>query len=129
MKRTERGFDVLEESAFDAASKTKDLESIQGVQAGLVAAKGMCSTVKMTAAAKAKYGEDNAKFVLDMRTQLIAALQDAIALEQAVLANNQAAAKAAFDKLHNQEHASHDVFRPADDEKKSDAPAKPAPKN
>lgn len=124
MKRVERGFEALEESALDATTKTKDLEAVQSVQAGIVAAKGMCATVKMTPAAKAKYGEDTAKYLLDIRTQLIAALTLSLTLEQALLAGDQKAAKDAVAKLEHQEHESHDTFKPADeDEKKSDKPA------
>ncbi len=122
MKRVERGFESLEESALDATTKTKDLEAVLSVQAGLVAAKGMCATVKMTPAAKAKYGDDTAKYLLDMRTQLITTLIASITLEQALLAGDQKAAKDAIAKLEHQEHESHDTFKPEDEEKKGDAP-------
>lgn len=128
MKRAERGFEALEESALDASTKIQDLESVQNLQSGLVAAKGMCATVKMTPAAKAKYGDDTAKYLLAMRTQLIASLTTSIVLEQAILAGDHAAAKAAVEKLQSQEHASHDEFKPEDEkkgEKKGEKPAAP----
>lgn len=120
MKRAERGFEALEESALDATTKTKDLEAVQSLQAGLVAAKGMCATVKMTPAATAKYGADTAKYLLDMRTQLIATLTLSITLENALLAGDQKAAKDAVAALEHQEHESHDTFKPADEEKKGE---------
>lgn len=120
MKRAERGFEALEESALDATTKTKDLEAVQSLQAGLVAAKGMCATVKMTPAAKAKYGDNTAEYLLDMRTQLIATLTLSITLEQALLAGNYKAAKDAVEALEHQEHESHDTFKPADEEKKGE---------
>ena len=120
MKRVERGFEALEASALDATTKTKDLEAVQSVQTGLVAAKGMCATVKMSPAAKAKYGEDTAKYLLDMRTQLIAGLSVSITLEQALLAGDQKAAKDAIAKLEHIEHEGHDTFKSDDEEKKGD---------
>ncbi len=126
MKQVNRGFKGLKGSAFDATTKAKDLEQVQNIQAGLVAAKGMCSTVRMAPQAKAKYGDDNTKYQLDMRTQLIASLTTAIALESAVLAGDAAAAKSAFAKLDHQEDEGHESFKAEEDEKPAAKPAVPA---
>lgn len=129
MKQINRGFKGLKSSAFDSTTLAKDLEQIQNVQAGLVAAKGMASTVRMAPQAKAKYGDDNAKYQRDLRTQLIAALTTAIALESAVLAGDQAAAKAAVAKLDHAEDTGHEAFAAEEDEKPAQKPAeKPAEK-
>ncbi|GDY06136.1 hypothetical protein LBMAG51_09230 [Phycisphaerae bacterium] len=126
MKQVNRGFKGLKDSAFDATTKTKDLEQIQNVQAGLVAAKGMSSSVRMAPQAKAKYGDDNAKYLMDMRMQLLAALTTSLELESAVLAGNSAAAKAAVAKLDASEDKGHTEFQPDEDEKPAAPVAKPA---
>ncbi len=125
MKRTNRAFEGLEESAFDAASKAQDLEQVQGVQAGLIAAKGMISSVRMAPQAKAKYGEDVAKYHADMRAGLINAIVASLALEQAIIAGDQAAAKAALKRLDAIEHTSHDSFKEPEEEEGKDAPKGP----
>lgn len=119
MKRTNRGFEALEESPLDASSKAQDLERVQSVQAGLIAAKGMIASVRMVPQAKAKYGEDVVKYQADMRADLLKALVISVALEQAIIAGDQAAAKAAIKKLDETEHASHDAFKESD---KDEAP-------
>jgi len=126
MKQVNRGFKGLKGSAFDATSKTKDLEQVQNIQAGLVAAKGMASSVRMAPQAKAKYGDENGKYVMDMRMQLLAALTTSMALESAVLAGDTEAAKSAFAKLDHQEDEGHESFKPEEDEKPAAKPAVPA---
>lgn len=124
MKQANRGFKELKASVFDASTKTKDLEQIQLVQAGLITAKGMASSVRMARQAKAKYGEDVEKYQADMRAQLIRALLIAIDVERAVIAGDSAAAKATVVKLDQAEDTGHDNFR--DEEDEDAPPAKPA---
>lgn len=116
MKQVERGFEGLEESPLDASSKTRDLELVQQVQMGLVGAKSTIATVKMAPQAKAKYGDDAAKYALDMRNQLIDSLVVAIELEKAILAGNQAVAKQLVEKLDHQEHEGHEQFKREEEE-------------
>ena len=124
MKQTNRGFKALEKSTFDPAGKAQDLSSIQMVQAGLLAAKGMISTVKMAPQAKEKYGTDTAKFESDMRSQLLATLTLSIALENAVIRGDAAGAKELVSKLDAEEEEGHEMFRPQENEEKGDrAPA------
>jgi hypothetical protein len=127
MKRANRGFEALEESPLDASSKAEDLERVQAVQAGLIASKGMISSVRMAPQAKAKYGEDMAKYQADMRAELLTAITVSIALEQAIIAGDQAAAKAAVKKLDQTEHAGHDAFKEPDHDEgpNSGDPAQP----
>lgn len=125
MKQVERGFEGLEESPLDASSKDRDLELVQQVQMGLVGSKGLIPSVKMAPQAKAKYGDDTAKYQLDLRTQIIASIIDAIALENAILAGNQAGAKALVEKLHKQEHDSHEQFKREEDKPKGGQVAPP----
>ena len=124
MKQTNRGFKALEKSTFDPAGKAQDLASIQMVQAGLLAAKGMISTVKMAPQAKEKYGNDTAKFESDMRSQLLATLTLSIALENAVIRGDAAGAKELVSKLDAEEEEGHEMFKPQENEEKGDrAPA------
>ena len=116
MKQTNRGFKALEKSTFDPAGKAQDLASIQMVQAGLLAAKGMISTVKMAPQAKEKYGNDTAKFESDMRSQLLASLTVAIALENAVIRGDAAGAKELVSKLDAEEDEGHEMFKRQENE-------------
>jgi len=125
MKQANRGFKGLKDSAFDASTKTKDLEQIQLVQAGLITAKGMASSVRMAPQAKAKYGEDVAKYQADMRAQLILTLLIAIDVERAIIAGDSAAAKATVAKLDHAEDTGHENFRDEQEEEEAPAP-KPA---
>lgn len=120
MKQTNRGFKALEKSTFDPAGKAQDLASIQMVQAGLLAAKGMISTVKMAPQAKEKYGTDTAKFESDMRSQLLATLTLSIALENAVIRSDAAGAKELVSKLDAEEEEGHEMFRPQENEEKGE---------
>jgi len=120
MKQTNRGFKALEKSTFDPAGKAQDLASIQIVQAGLLAAKGMISTVKMAPQAKEKYGNDTAKFESDMRSQLLATLTLSIALENAVIRGDAAGAKELVSKLDAEEEEGHEMFRPQENEEKGE---------
>ena len=126
MKQTNRGFKALEKSTFDPAGKAQDLASIQIVQAGLLAAKGMISTVKMAPQAKEKYGTDTAKFESDMRSQLLATLTLSIALENAVIRGDAAGAKELVSKLDAEEEEGHEMFRPQENEEKGEK-SEPAP--
>lgn len=126
MKQTNRGFKALEKSTFDPAGKAQDLSSIQMVQAGLLAAKGMISTVKMASQAKEKYGNDTAKFESDMRSQLLATLTLSIALENAVIRGDAAGAKELVSKLDAEEEEGHEMFRPQENEEKGEK-SEPAP--
>ena len=133
MKQINRGFTALEKSAFNAESKAQDLANVQMVEAGIVNAKGMISTVKMAPQAKAKYGDDTMKYESDMRSQLLATLTMAIALENAVIRGDSAGAKELVAKLDQEEEEGHDMFKREENEEKGEAGEKgeraPAPPN
>ncbi|MEI6273352.1 MAG: hypothetical protein WCQ03_07765, partial [Phycisphaerae bacterium] len=92
----------------------------QMVEAGIVNAKGMISTVKMAPQAKAKYGEDVAKYESNMRSQLLAALTVAMALENAVIRGDAAGAKELVAKLDQEEEEGHDMFKREENEEKGE---------
>jgi hypothetical protein len=127
MKQSNRGFKGLQDSEFNAESRTQDLENIQAVQLGLVAAKGLCSMVQMSPAAKAKYGDDKAKYLSAMRGELIETLQVAIALEQAVLAGDSKQAKSLFQKLDHEMDEGHEQFKTEEENRRGGPPTSPAP--
>ena len=120
MKQINRGFKALEKSSFGAESKAQDLANIQMVEAGIVNAKGMISTVKMAPQAKAKYGEDVAKYESNMRSQLLAALTVAMALENAVIRGDAAGAKELVAKLDQEEEEGHEMFKREENEEKGE---------
>jgi EF hand len=120
MKQINRAFKALEKSTFEESSKAKDLKSIQMIEAGLVSAKGMIATVKMAPQAKQKYGTDTAKYESDMRSQLLAALTVAIALENAVIRGDAAGAKELVSKLDAEEHEGHEMFKYEENEEKGE---------
>jgi len=120
MKQINRGFTALEKSAFNAESKAQDLANVQMVEAGIVNAKGMISTVKMASQAKEKYGVDTVKYESDMRSQLLATLTVAMALENAVIRGDAAGAKELVAKLDQEEEEGHDMFKREENEEKGE---------
>ncbi len=132
MKQVNRSFKGLNASALDATSRSRDLEQVQSIQAGLLAAKGMISSVNMAPQAKAKYGDDVAKYQLDMRQQLMGSIVTTLAIENAILAGDAKTTKALLETLDKQEEASHESFRPEEDHEEEHSEGqgegKPAPK-
>jgi len=122
MKQAGRGVKLLKDSAFDAASKAKDLESVQAIQGGLVAAKGQVATVPMSAKATEKFGTDKVAYETAMRRQILAAISQAIAMEIAVLDGKAADAKAAYSKLGKEEDTGHSFFQTEEDERPAPPP-------
>ncbi len=116
MKQVNRAFKALNASALDASSRARDLEQIQSVQSGLLAAKGLSASVQMAPQAKAKYGDDVAKYQTDLRTQLIASISTALAIETAILAEHTKTVKTLLETLDEQEEDGHKDFQPEDDD-------------
>ncbi|MFO0875426.1 MAG: EF-hand domain-containing protein [Phycisphaerales bacterium] len=126
MKQAGRAFNALKKSAFDRASRTGDLEAVQGLQSGLLAAKGQVSTVPMSEKAKAKFGSDKAAYETDFRRQLLKALGDAMALEVALLDDKSDAARAAFGRVVQAQDAGHLLFQEAEGDDDGGRPERPA---
>ncbi|MSR34756.1 MAG: hypothetical protein EXS12_08200 [Phycisphaerales bacterium] len=120
MKQINRGLKALEKSAVDVDSKAQDLANIQMVEAGIINAKGMISTVKMAPQAKEKYGDDTAKYESDIRSQLLATLTVAMALENAVIRGDSAGAKELIGKLDQEEDEGHEMFKREENEEKQE---------
>lgn len=111
MKQAGRGMKGLEKSGFTAETKAADLEAIANVEAGLAASKALIGQVKMSDAAKKKFGTDEAAFRMELRKQLHETMKAALALEEAVLAGNSGDAKAAYGRLGQSAEAGHKLFK------------------
>jgi len=111
MKQANGAFRALRASALDASTQKADLEAVQRLQMGLVASKGAASAVPMSDAAKAKFGEDKAAYEREFRKAMITSIMTALEIENAILAGNTAAAKAALEKLHESEESGHKLFQ------------------
>ncbi len=116
MKQMNRAYKALGTSAFDASTRASDLGMISALQAAVVAAKGGATRLPMSEAAKAKFGDDRAKFDAEFRGMMLETLLVSIEIEKAVLEGNGATAKAGVAKLHELEEKGHELFQPAEGE-------------
>jgi hypothetical protein len=111
MKQANGAFRALRASALDASTQKADLEAVQRLQMGLVASKGAVASIPMSDAAKAKFGEDKAAYEREFRKAIITSIMTAFEIENAILAGDTAAAKAALEKLHESEESGHELFQ------------------
>lgn len=114
MKQMNRAYKALGASNFDAASRAADLGMIQTLQGALIASKGAGERLRMSDAAKAKFGDDRAKFENEFRSMMLETLIVSIEIEKAVLAGDSAQAKSLVGKLHNMEEKGHELFQPGE---------------
>lgn len=113
MKQMNRAYRALNNSSLDASSRAADLGMIQMLQSALVASKGAGERLRMSDAAKAKFGDDRAKFETEFRSMMLETLLVSIELEKAVLAGDSASAKSLVTKLHDMEEKGHELFQPS----------------
>lgn len=111
MKQINGAYKALKASALDAASKSADLDAVQRMQMGLIGAKAGVATLKMSDAARAKFGEDKAGFEAAFRRKMLDSAKLSIELELAILDGKSAEAKAIVGKIHDAEESGHDVFK------------------
>lgn len=111
MKQANRAYRALADSALDPSTMKADLDAVQQLQMGLVASKAGIGTLRMSDAAKAKFGDDRAAFEKDFRKQMLKAIATAFEVESALLDGDTAAAKAAIQKIHDAEESGHSVFQ------------------
>ena len=111
MKQINGAYKALKASALDAASKSADLDAVQRMQMGLIGAKAGVATLKMSDAARAKFGEDKAGFEAAFRRKRLDSAKLSIELELAILDGTSAEAKAIVGKIHDAEETGHDVFK------------------
>ncbi len=123
MKQANGAFRALRASAMDATTQKADLDAVQRLQMGLVASKGAISSVPMSEAAKAKFGEDKAAYEREFRKTILGSIMTAFEIESAILAGDTAAAKAALEKLHDAEESGHKLFQKDEGGEEAAAPA------
>lgn len=116
MKQANRAYRMLSNSALDASTMKADLDAVQQLQMGLVGSKAGIGGLRMSDAAKAKFGEDRAAFEKDFRKQMLKAIATAFEIESALIDGNTAAAKAAVQKIHDAEESGHSLFQQEGDE-------------
>lgn len=111
MKQMNGAYKALSASAFDAASKPADLEAVQRMQMAIFGAKGGAGSLRMSDAAKAKFGEDKAAFEAAYRRKMLESGKLAMELELAILDGKSGEAKALVAKLHQLEETGHELFK------------------
>lgn len=111
MKQINGAYKALKASAMDATSKSADLDAVQRMQMGIIGAKAGVATLKMSDAARAKFGEDKAGFEAAFRRKMLDSAKLSIELELAILDGKSAEAKAIVGKIHDAEESGHDVFK------------------
>lgn len=128
MKQINGAYRALNASAMDAASKSADLEAVQRMQSAIFAAKGGAGSLRMSAAAKAKFGEDKAAFEAAFRKAMLETAKLSIELEMAILDGKGAEAKALVKKIHDTEESGHALFQADEGAAGGDAPPADAPR-
>lgn len=123
MKQMNGAYKALKASALDASTKTADLEAVQRLQMGIVGAKGGAG-LKMSDAAKTKFGEDQGAFATAFRRKMIESAKVAMELELAILDGKTAEAKALVGKIHDAEESGHDLFKNEEEERPEGNPGR-----
>lgn len=111
MKQAGGSMRALRRSQFAASTRDSDLDAAQSMQEAMIAAKASFGSVAMSAAARARFGEDQDAFRRAFRLAIIESLRAAIDLEQAVLEEDQPKAQAAQARLMASQKTAHDLFQ------------------
>jgi hypothetical protein len=128
MKQINGAYRALNASAMDASSKAADLDAVQRMQSAIFAAKGGAGSLRMSAAAKAKFGEDKAAFESAFRKAMLETAKLSIELEMAILDGKGADAKALVKKIHDSEESGHALFQAEEGAAGGDTPPADAPR-
>lgn len=111
MKQAGASMRALRRSQFAASTRDSDLDAAQSMQEAMIAAKASFGSVAMSAAARARFGEDQDAYRRAFRLAIIESLRAAIDLEQAVLEEDQPKAQAAQARLMTTQKTAHDLFQ------------------
>lgn len=114
MKQAGGAMRTLRRSGFGPETRDSDLDAIQSLQEGMIAAKNTFRSISMSDEAKAKYGDDTEAYHRDFRMGLVTCLQAALELEAAVLNEDSSAAKAALARVMSEQNSAHDLFQGED---------------
>ena len=128
MKALNGAYRALNASAMDASTKAADLEAVQRMQTAIFAAKAGAGTLRMSDAAKAKFGADKAAFEAGFRKAMLETAKLSIELEMAILDGKSAEAKALVKKIHDSEETGHALFQAEEGGAGGEAPAGEAPR-
>lgn len=121
MKQMNRAYRTLNASQFTPESRKADLDSIQALQGAIVGAKGGGANLRMSDTAKARFGDDRAKFDAEFRSMMLETLLVSIDIERAVIAGDGSKAKELVAKLHDLEEKGHELFQPGEGGEAGDA--------
>lgn len=114
MRLAGRGLRGLARSPFTAETRERDLQAVQALQGGLIAAKGDLASAPKADAASAKYPDDSA-YHMAMRRKMLEILRESIALELAILDGTSDAASASAQRIVQMQEDSHALFQPPED--------------
>ncbi len=116
MRQAGQALRAMRRSPFTAESQADDLIRIGVIEASLVGAKARIDPERMAPQAKAKYGNNTALYMHDMRLSVLKAIKASIALEEAILMSDTAGSKAALEKLLAAQKEGHDQFQEEEEE-------------
>lgn len=114
MRLAGRGLRGLSRSTFTAETRERDLQAVQALQSGLIAAKGDLASAPRSDAATAKY-PDNDAYLTAMRQRLLEIMRESITLEMAILDAKSDAASASARRISQMHEDSHALFQPPED--------------
>lgn len=102
--------------AAEAADPAMLWRSLDMLQFSLAGAKSRIEEVEMSDAAKAKFGEDRKAYQRALRVDLHAVIKEALALEEALIKGDAAAAGESARKLGDLQRDAHALFQPQDED-------------
>ncbi len=111
MKQAGGSMRALRRSQFAPATRDSDLDAAQSMQEAMIAAKASFGSVAMSAAARARFRDDQDAYRRAFRLAIIESLRAAIDLEQAVLEEDQPKAQDAQARLMATQKSAHDLFQ------------------
>jgi len=111
MRRLGDAVGALDESTMTAETRADDLRQIGIIQAALVAAKTRSEGVEMSSPAKDKYGDNVEAYRRDFRLDLIESLEDALAIERAILEGDAESARKHLSAMLDESMEAHSVFQ------------------
>jgi hypothetical protein len=114
MEQAGRAARGLRGATFGDGQRQNNLETVQGIQQALLAAKSKIDEIEMSPNAKAKFGSDQEAYAIAFRKQIVAALSESLVLENAILDGDAKAAMASAAKLIEERNAGHDLFQDED---------------
>lgn len=101
--------------AAEAADPAMLWRSLDMLQVSLAGAKSRIEEVEMSEAAKAKFGEDRKAYHQAIRVELHTVIKESLALEEALIKGDTAAAEQSARKLGDLQRDAHTLFQPKEE--------------